>query len=116
MFSTSRESYRVKFALVGQIAGLPVIHDLNGRVSVTNAVEEVVDAVMTLCAPFRPPAIIYRDSTGTFDAIRVVDGLFAGFIITNAPTDAEAFNRIADLLVGRTTRSAHPIAVRHKSP
>jgi hypothetical protein len=99
MFSTQRESQRVEFALVGQIAGLPVIHDLDGQVSVTNAAEEVVEAVLEMCAPFCPPAIIYRDTLGHFDAMRVIDGAFAGFIITNAATDCEAFNRISDLCI-----------------
>ncbi|MEX3859616.1 hypothetical protein AB3X94_37130 [Paraburkholderia sp. BR10923] len=95
-----------KFALVGQIGGIPIIHDLNGAKSVTNAAEQVVATVLALCGANRPQAIIYRDSAGMFDALRVRHGEFAGFMIVNGHTDAEAFNCIAYSLQPASERPA----------
>lgn len=88
-----------KFRIAGQIAGQPVIHDLGGPRSVTNEAELVVQAVLARFghAP-HIRAIIYRDSVGVFDAMRIEGGHFAEFIIADASSDAEAFNRIADAL------------------
>jgi len=90
-----------KFQLAGQIAGIPIIHDLGGRVSVTNAAEGVVAAVIDLVRPHgghAPRAIIYRNSAGMYDAMRIERGQFAGLMIVNGTSDCEAFNRLADEL------------------
>ena len=84
------------FQLAGVLAGVPVLHDMNGRKSITNAAESIVRAVYDLLQPRGPiRAIIYRDSAGMFDAIAVRDGHFAGFIILNAATPDGAFARLA---------------------
>ncbi|MEX3929797.1 hypothetical protein AB4Y36_38300 [Paraburkholderia sp. BR10936] len=111
MFPIHHDASGAKFAMVGQIAGIPVIHDLNGRMSVTNAAEDVVRTVLLLCNGTQPPAIIYRDSRGIYDAMRIVNGRFYDFILTGADTDVEAFNRIADLL--RKPRPHHVPAESH---
>jgi hypothetical protein len=90
-----------KFQLAGQIAGIPIIFDMGGRVSVTNAAEAVVAAVIDIVRPHgrHPPrAIIYRDSAGMYDAMRIERGEFAGFVIVNGTSDHEAFNKLADEL------------------
>lgn len=94
--------------IVGQT---PVIRDLNGRCSVTNAAEAVVTATLERLRDMaknyagpghvqrpRPRAIVYRDSSGMWDALRILGGEFDDYIILNAATVPEAFEALAERL------------------
>jgi hypothetical protein len=110
------------FEFEGIVGQTPVLRDLNGRCSVTNAAEAVVFAtlerVRTMMenhpgpgpAPqFRPRAIVYRDSAGMWDALRLQGREFDDYILLNASTLAEAFEKLATHLgipVGRLFMSA----------
>lgn len=105
------------FEFEGIIGQTPVIRDLNGRCSVTNAAEAVVFATLERLramtaswtgegpAPrIRPRAIVYQDSAGMWDALRLQGREFDDFVILNATTLAEAFEKLAEHLgvpVGR---------------
>lgn len=52
--------------------------DNDGACSVTNDAEAVVEYVLE-CAPLPIERIIYRDSMGVWDELKVKDGRFAGF-------------------------------------
>ena len=96
------------FDFVATLDGYPVIHDLNGRCSITNAAEDVVFAVIEVVSRaraaaiaagltvsrFHPRAIIYRDSAGMFDAMLVRRGEFEDFVVLNGSSAAEAIERL----------------------
>jgi hypothetical protein len=96
------------FEFDGIIGQTPVIRDLNGRCSVTNAAEAVVFATLerlrAMVASYqgpgpapsiRPRAIVYQDSSGTWDALRLQGREFDDFIVLNAATLSEAFEALA---------------------
>lgn len=74
-----------------------VIIDLDGPVSVTNDAEAVVAAVMAKEKAAPPPRIVYRDTEGRWDGLRVQGGRFAGFVILGCSTRQAA----VDLAKGR---------------
>ena len=87
------------FDFVSIIDGYPVIHDMNGRCSVTNAAEDVVFAVLEVVSRarvsrFHPRAVIYRDSAGMFDAMLVKRCAFEEFVILNGSSADEALERL----------------------
>ncbi len=51
--------------------------DSDGARSVTNDAENIIPEIFAIAQPF--DAVIYRDSTGNWDEIRVKDGKFVGF-------------------------------------
>lgn len=96
------------FEFEGVVGQTPVLRDLNGRCSITNAAESVVFATLEQLRAMtinwsgegpppriRPRAIVYRDSTGTYDALRVDRDEFADFLILNAMNLQEAFEALA---------------------
>jgi hypothetical protein len=88
------------FQLVGIFLGVPVIIDMNGRRTVTNAAESVVAKVLELVRPRGAiQAIVYRDAYGEFDAL-VVDtaGRFVGYAIMRASSQDEALEKLPEAL------------------
>lgn len=82
------------FEFIGFIAGIPLLHDRGGRVSITNAAEAVCDVVCDVSRAHnvRPRAILYRDSFGVIDAMLLDHLTFAGFLALNATEHDEALD------------------------
>jgi hypothetical protein len=111
------EAGGARFSMSGQIGGIPVILDECGKRSITNAAEQVVDAVIELCRArnrYAPRAIIYRDSVGRYDAMRIQSEAFAGFIAADASSDSEAFNAIASEIQKPPARLYLPVDMPSK--
>ena len=106
-----------RFELVGLIAGVPIVHDLDldDHTSVTNAAEAVVPAVLAELTHdgMRPEAIVYRDSMGVFDALLVDEGgRFAGYLsLGGATSHSAAFAALPEKLAAARSPSARNVTL-----
>ena len=103
------DTHGARFKIVGMVSRIPIIHDLDDGRSVTNDAENVVPAVLAaLGITDGVLAIIYRDTAGVFDALRVeyrypVGGQFGGFLALDAENETQALERLPAALARAQT-------------
>jgi len=80
--------------------GVLVIIDENikGRPSVTNRANDVLAYIYSIDPMLSQLDIIYRDSTGTYDGLELIDGQFVGFHPLQAIDENEAINKLRSVL------------------
>lgn len=76
----SNFTFEIHDSYIGKIVAIiDEYTDANPTMSVTNDIENVIDYVVSSLQPHVPEYFIYRDTTGQWDEIIVLDGEFKSF-------------------------------------